>query len=419
VPAQYNERVIPEAVAAAEAGEDWPALRAELVARLGGEGRRELSLFKLALLERWLGTSGEALLREVSDRISLRRFCLLEAAEDLAPSSLHEFQKRLAAAGAAGMVDRVAERWAGPAVSVVSAVYQAADIVDELIRRLTAELDKQGVPFEIILVDDGSSDDGWARVRAAAQRDSRIKGVRLSRNFGQHFAITAGLDLSRGRWVVVMDCDLQDDPGDIAALLAKAREGFDVVYAVKRERRHAWWKNLAGTAFAAALNRLSSGNAANPLVGTFSVLSRPAVDAFCQLRETHRHYLSVLNWLGFASAEVPVEHRERYRGASSYSLAALVRHAVVGLTAYTDSLLYVGLGCGALFLAASLVGAAYLVTMYFLHGYREGWTSTMVLMLLSTSAVLLSIGTVGMYVGKIFDQVKQRPLYVTRERINL
>jgi dolichol-phosphate mannosyltransferase len=305
-----------------------------------------------------------------------------------------------------------------PEISVVSPVFQAEDLVDELVRQITAALQSLNVDYEIVLVDDGSRDSGWLRIVEAARRDPRVKGVRLIRNFGQHIAITAGLDIARGDWVVVMDCDLQDDPRFIPDLLAKARGGFDVVYGVKSQRRHGWAKNVSARFFASVLRWLG-GAPRNLNVGTYSVLSRRAVEAFRSVRDVHRHYLGVLRWLDLPSAEVAVEHRTRPRGTSSYDLLRLLRHAAAGITTQSDRLLFLALGAGGLFLCLALAAAALLVALYLLHGFREGWTSTIVLMLLSTSAVLLAVGAVGVYVAHILREVQRRPLYLTRDAINL
>ncbi|HVR96521.1 MAG TPA: glycosyltransferase family 2 protein [Thermoanaerobaculia bacterium] len=306
-----------------------------------------------------------------------------------------------------------------PLLSIVSPVYRAEAIVPELVRRITEEVSPVTERFEIVLVDDRSPDLSWLRIVEACNRDRRVKGIQLSRNFGQHYAITAGLDHARGRWVVVMDCDLQDDPAYIRDLYDKARQGYDIVYTVKERREHGAAKNLSGRLFATALNWLSSGRTANANVGAFSILSRRAVDAFRQVQDTHRHYLGVLRWLGFETAEITIRHRPRFEGRSSYTVRKLVRHAIDGFTSQSDRLLYIALGFGFLFFSASILSAVFLIVRYFLHGFKEGWTSTIVLILLSTSMILFSVGAVGIYIGKIFDQVKQRPLYLVQRKVNL
>lgn len=306
-----------------------------------------------------------------------------------------------------------------PLLSIVSPVYRAEEIVAELVRRITEEASRITPDFEIVLVDDGSPDRAWSRIEEACAADPRVKGIQLSRNFGQHYAITAGLDHARGRWVVVMDCDLQDDPKYIPELYAKALEGYEIVYTVKENREHGWVQNLGARLFALALNWLSSGRAVSSRVGAYSILRREAVDAFREVRDTHRHYLGVLRWMGFHSTQIVIQQQKRYRGKSSYTFSKLLRHAIDGFASQSDRLLYLAIGAGFLFLCASIALAAYLVVQYFLHGFKEGWTSTIVLILLCTSMILFSIGAVGIYIGKIFDQVRQRPLYLTRKKLNL
>jgi dolichol-phosphate mannosyltransferase len=376
-------------------------------------------LAKMVSLGSILRWTDALLVAEVGDRISLRRYCGL-ALDAPMPTieDLDGFRRRLSSP-TGGLPEPAASAGERPLVSIVSPVFQGAATLEELVRQIARHAASVTPRFEVVLVDDGSSDGSWLEIERLAKEDRRVKGIRMARNFGQHAAITAGLDAARGDWVVVMDCDLQDDPSYIPALLERARQGFDVVYAVRSERRHGWAKNLGGRLFAASLNTLGSGAVADASIGSYSVLSRKAVDGFRSVRETHRHYLGVLRWLDLPSARVPVKHRERREGKSSYTPGRLLRHASNGIATYSNGLLYLGLGSAAVFLCASLIAASILVAMYFLHGFREGWTSTIVLVLLSTSVVLLAIGAIGVYVGKIFEQVKQRPLYLTRDSVNL
>jgi dolichol-phosphate mannosyltransferase len=303
-------------------------------------------------------------------------------------------------------------------LSIVSPVYQAEGLIDELIDRIAAAVSPITDDFEIVLVDDGSSDGSWRRIAAAAAREPRLKGVRLSRNFGQHYAITAGLDHARGRWVVVMDCDLQDDPVYIPALYQKALEGYHVVYAVREGRAHGRLRNASSRLFARALRTLSTAGRSDPRIGNYTLISREVVTAFRRFADVHRHYLMLLRWLGFPAAEVPIRHAPRPLGRSSYSWRELTRHAADGVTAYSDRLPYFGVAVGFVLLAIALAGATGLVVAYYLRGFKEGWTSVAVLILLTASAVLLTTGVVGIYVGKIFDQVRRRPLYVVQSSLN-
>jgi dolichol-phosphate mannosyltransferase len=308
---------------------------------------------------------------------------------------------------------------ARPFVSVVSPVYRAELIVDALVARLREELEKLGVPFEILLVEDGSPDDSWAKIRANCAQDHRVKGIRLSRNYGQHFAISAGLAEASGDYVAVIDCDLQDDPKDLGRLLAKASEGYDIVYTTKSARAHSASKNVVARAFFYLFNFLADNQKATSKVGSYSLLSRKVVDAFGQIRDVHRHYLMVLRTLGFRSASITVDHNQRYAGKSSYTLSKLIKHGIDGIASQSNKLLNFSIIIGFIYFVASFLGAAFLILMYYLHGYKEGWASVVVLLLISTGFILVSLGVVGLYIGKIFDQVRQRPLYLVDEKLNL
>ena len=306
-----------------------------------------------------------------------------------------------------------------PLLSIVSPVYGSATIVAPLVERIVSAVTPVTADFEIVLVDDCSPDDSWAQIATIARHEPRVRGLHLSRNFGQHAAITAGLAHARGEYVVVMDCDLQDDPAYIPALLAKVREGYDIVLTRKAGRRHAWHRNLAARGFAAMLNLLSGHRPADPQVGGYSILSRQVVDAFLQVRDVHRHYLLILGWLGFRTAVVPVEHHPRHSGQSTYTFQRLLRHALEGITSQSTLLLKFAVGIGFTYFCASVIGATYLCIRYFVHNFLVGWASTVVLLLASTGLILMAIGILGIYIGNIFEQVRNRPLYLVQDRVNL
>jgi polyisoprenyl-phosphate glycosyltransferase len=245
-----------------------------------------------------------------------------------------------------------------------------------------------------------------------------VKGVKLTRNFGQHSAITAGLKESRGQYVVVMDCDLQDNPVYIAPMLEKAREGYEIIFTRRSKREYSALKNVFARFYFFVFNWLTETQIASASVGAFSLVTRNVVDAFCRVQDAQRHYLMVLRWLGFSYAFVEVQHDKRFRGKSSYNLRRLLSHAINGITSQSNKLLYLSVSVGLLYFCVSLISIVYLVTMYFLHGYKEGWASTIVLLLLSTGLILMAIGVAGIYIGKIFEQVKGRPLYLIDRKIN-
>lgn len=304
-------------------------------------------------------------------------------------------------------------------VSIVSPAYKSELIIPELVRQLECVLNHCSVDYEIILVDDRSPDNSWSVIQALGRKNINIKGLRLSRNFGQHFALTAGIKAATGDYVVIMDCDLQDDPAYIPELLKAAEEGHEVVLTKKQKRKHGFFKNICAYFFFKLLNFVSVQKEATQDVGNFSLLSRKAKEAFLQFSDVHRHYLMIVRMLGYRVAYIPVVHKKRYEGKTSYTLLKLMRHGVDGLVSQSSTILYVSVFIGFFFCVLSFFGAFYYVFHYFSTHVIPGYTSLVVLILLSTGLIMMSIGVMGIYIGKIFDQVRGRPLYLIDEKINL
>jgi polyisoprenyl-phosphate glycosyltransferase len=296
-------------------------------------------------------------------------------------------------------------------LSVVIPVYRCRDCLPELHRRLTEALESVSGDVEIVFVEDGGADGSWEVLSELATRDPRVKAYRLSRNFGQHAAITAGLSKATGRWVVVMDCDLQDPPEIIPRLWAKAQEGYDVVFGKRAARTHSVVRRLAAKAYFRFLRSILgvqiSGN-----FGAFTLISRRAREAVLSMPDVDRHYVPMLLWVGYEQAAVEYDLEQRYAGESSYSFSALVRLAVTGVLFQTTSLLrwiiYAGIS---LALAGFAVAGFLIVSYYFITPY-PGWTSLVVVILVTSGFVALSTGVTGLYVGNVFRQVKGRPLYL-------
>ncbi|MFQ5427958.1 MAG: glycosyltransferase family 2 protein [Thermodesulfobacteriota bacterium] len=314
----------------------------------------------------------------------------------------------------------IAEENRAPLLSIVSPVYKADTIVDELVLRIKETLHDITDNFEIILVEDGSPDRSWEKIEDNCGADVRIKGIRLSRNFGQHYAITAGLAESRGDYVVVLDCDLQDNPKYIQELLNKSKEGFDIVFTIKQIREHNKLKNLSATCFDKVFNWLIGDPNLhyNSRVGSYSLVTRKVVEAFCSINDYYRPYLVVLQWLGFASAYVSIEHDKRFEGRSSYTFSKLLSHAFNGIVSQTEKLLKLSIYTGFLFFLISIISIIYIVLRSVKSGFQPGWASTTVLIILSTGLILMSLGIVGVYIGKIFEQMKKRPLYIISKKLN-
>jgi glycosyltransferase involved in cell wall biosynthesis len=301
-------------------------------------------------------------------------------------------------------------------ISVVIPVYNCAGCLRALHERLTATLSALTAEYEIVLVDDRSRDDAWAILSDLARTDRRLRVVRLSRNFGQHAAITAGLTRSRGAWTVVMDCDLQEPPEEIVRLYAKAQEGYDIVRAVREGRRHTAFRRMSSNLYRRMLSEREGGEIE---FSTLSIISRKVVDAFLQLRDRDREYQLVLDWLGFSQATIAFAHAEREGDApSAYGLRELVGVALDGMFFRTTVLLRWIVLLGFLVALAGFGLGAYAVFSRIVEDTPPGYTSIVVLLVLLSGFIIISLGVVGLYVGRIFDQVKGRPLFVVDEQID-
>lgn len=299
-------------------------------------------------------------------------------------------------------------------ISVVVPVYGCRDCLRALHERLCRSLEQITTAFELVFVDDRSPDDAWPVLRELSAQDPRIKALRLSRNFGQHAAITAGLAATTGRWVVVMDCDLQDPPEEIPRLYAKALEGYDIVLARREERVQSLPRRFAASAYFRVHNMLARGSLHTNYTN-LSIISRSVVDSFLALRDQDRQYLLILHWLGYKRAEIEIRQNDRHAGRSAYTFRHLVKVAADGIFFQTTVLLqlivYVGFGLALLGLSL----AVYAVFSWLTGNHLPSWTALPMLGLFLAAFIIISTGVTGLYVGKIFDQVKGRPLFVVDE----
>jgi glycosyltransferase involved in cell wall biosynthesis len=298
----------------------------------------------------------------------------------------------------------------GVQLSVVVPVYGCADCLVALHDRLTASVEKFAQRYEFVFVDDRSVDGGWEVLQRLARRDSRVRAYRLSRNFGQDAAITAGLAQARGDWAVVMDCDLQEAPEEIPRMWAAAREGYDIVRTVRRGWRHSWLRRLGSRTY----RRLTLETDVRPDYSNLSLLSRRVVDAFLRLRDRDREYMIALDWLGFDSTAIDIDHHPRHAGESGYTFVRLVRVALDGMFFRSTLLLRLVVLVGFVIALIGAVLAVFEVVDYFVEPHQSvaGYTSLAVLLLLLAGFIIVSIGVVGLYVGRIFEQVKDRPLFL-------
>lgn len=302
-----------------------------------------------------------------------------------------------------------------PHISVVIPVYKAESCLDELYRRLEESLKHVSPNFEIIFVEDCSGDNSWNVIERLALVDSRVRGIQFSRNFGQHYGITAGLDYCNGDWVVVMDCDLQDRPEEIPRLYAKAQEGFDIVLALRGKRRDPLIKRIPSWLFYKLFSYLADieydGDS-----GNFRIMSRTVVSNFRRMREQLRFFSGLMLWMGFSTSSIEVEHAERFTGRTTYTFAKLWKLAADTIIAYSDKPLRLAIRLGFVMAFFSFCYGTYILGRALLFGSPiPGWNSLIVSLYFIGGIIISILGIIGIYLGKTFDETKKRPLYIIRK----
>lgn len=306
-----------------------------------------------------------------------------------------------------------------PDLSIVVPVYGCEGCLEELCDRISATLERMGTTFETVLVCDGSPDRSWDRIRELAERDPRIRGLRLTRNFGQHRAISAGLQYAAGHRIVVMDCDLQDAPESIEPLYAKALDGSDIVLAQRVDRKDTFLKRFFSRAFYRLLGYLTATHY-DASTANFGVFSARTIATLNALPERDRFFPLMLRWTGFPVALVPVAHAQRKHGETSYSFGRLLRLAVEITLSYSDKPLRLVARTGLVFSALAL-----LLVIFSLYRYLSGevtvagYTSIIASIWFLGGITIFCVGVVGLYVGRIFNEVKQRPHYLVSEWVNM
>jgi dolichol-phosphate mannosyltransferase len=299
-------------------------------------------------------------------------------------------------------------------LSVVAPLYNEEGNVAELVRRLRAAADGANVDgYELVFVDDGSKDRTLELLRAHAAVDPRIVVVQLSRNFGHQLAATAGLDLARGDAVVLIDADLQDPPELIPAMIDRWREGYDVVYAVRRSRAgESAFKRFTARLFYRITNRLTKVSI--PVdTGDFRLMSRRVVDALKSIRERHRFIRGLVSWVGFRQTAIEYDRDARFSGSSKYPISKMLRFAIDGITSFSDIPLRFASYLGFIVSAVAFVVAVVEILIRIFTGYNlPGYTSLIFAILFLGGVQLIGIGILGEYIGRIHDEIKGRPLYV-------
>jgi dolichol-phosphate mannosyltransferase len=268
------------------------------------------------------------------------------------------------------------------------------------------------------MVNDASGDNAWDEIKKLSKIDSRVKGINLSRNFGQHRAITAGLDYAQGDWVVVMDCDLQDQPEEIIKLYNKAQEGYDIVWGQRVQRQDSFFKKTSSKLFHIIYNYFTELNK-DETIANFSIVSHQVINQMLKMKEQNRNYPIFVEWLGFKSTQIPIKHASRECGKSSYTFNKLINMAIDNIVSQSNKPLKLSIKFGFSISLLSVLYAIYLIIRYFIYKTPiEGWTSVMVSIYFIGGLLFANLGVLGLYIGKIFDETKDRPLYIIRETTN-
>ncbi len=297
-------------------------------------------------------------------------------------------------------------------LSIVSPVYKGEKILEELVLRIHNSVSKITDSYEIILVDDFSPDKSWQKIVEISKKNKNVFGFKLSRNFGQHYAITAGLNQVTGDYVVVLDCDLQDQPEEIEKLFNESQKGFDIVLARRYERKDSIYKKTISKLFYKTLSYLT-GTKQDATVANFGIYSKQVINEVVKLEEKIKYFPTMVKWVGFSTSFVNVEHASRSEGKSNYNLKKLLNLALDIVLAYSDKPLRLIIKFG---LSIALISFAMVVYVLYEKVTGKvsvsGYASLIISIWFLSGCLLTTLGVVGLYIGKIFEGVKNRPSYI-------
>ena len=297
-------------------------------------------------------------------------------------------------------------------LSIVSPVYKAENIVEKLVFEIEKEVSKLNIAYEIILVDDRSPDNSWQKMKAIALSNDNVKVFRLSKNFGQHPAIMAGLSKKNGHWVVVMDCDLQDQPKEIIKLFHKAQEGFDIVLASREVRKDSIFKKLTSKIFAKLYGYLTDSNFDNS-VANFGIYNQKVIEEVLNMNDYIKSFPLFVQWVGFERTTIKVEHASRDSGKSSYTYKKLLSLAFNTIISFSNKPLKLFVKFGLIISILSIIIGFINIYQHFVGKISVlGYSSLIVSIWLLSGIIITIIGVVGIYIGKIFDQAKNRKSFI-------
>ena len=303
-----------------------------------------------------------------------------------------------------------------PTFSIIAPIFNELENIPELYPRVRDVMDQTGEPWELILVDDGSTDGSTDVIRTLAENDERVKPVIFARNFGHQIAVTAGLDYSRGDAVIIIDADLQDPPEVILDLIEKWREGYEVVYAVRGEREgESWFKKTTASLFYRVIFRITDVNI--PLdTGDFRLMDRKVVNIMNQMRERHRFLRGMSSWVGFKQIGVTYKRKARFAGETKYPFSKMLKLALNAITSFSYFPLQLATYIGFITAGLSVIAIPIVILLRLITGTTlEGQATTLIIVLFLGGVQLISLGIIGEYIGRIYDEAKGRPLYIVSE----
>jgi glycosyltransferase involved in cell wall biosynthesis len=302
--------------------------------------------------------------------------------------------------------------------SVVSPVYNAANILPQLIERIEVSLKSLNLDYEIILVDDGCKEGSWGVIEQYCKNNKNLIGIKLSRNFGQHYAITAGIEIAQGEWIVVMDCDLQDRPEEIPKLYSKALEGFDIVLAKRINRKDSFIKKNFSKMFYITLKYLTRIDQ-DETVANFGIYNYKVIKSVVSMKESIRYFPSMIKWVGFSTTKIDIEHNPRHSGKSSYSLRKLLELALNIMLSYSIKPIFITIKAGfAISFLSFITALFYLIKWLSGSIVLMGFTSLIISIWFLSGIIISTLGIIGLYIAKTFEAVKGRPNYIIEKQIN-
>jgi dolichol-phosphate mannosyltransferase len=302
-------------------------------------------------------------------------------------------------------------------ISIVVPVYGCDACLPELHERVKTTLAKMGCEFELILVDDCGPGKPFAIFQKLSKIDSRVKGIRLSRNFGQHYAIHAGLSAAKGEWVVVMDCDLQDQPEEIEKLFIEAQKGFDLVLAKRAERKDSYFKRKFSSLFYGLLGYLTETKQ-DSSIANFGIYHKKVIKAILSMGDSIRYFPAMVRWVGFHSSAIAIDHAERTEGKTSYNFKRLFKLALDTILSFSDRPLRLTVKLG-LFISGFSFLAGIIEIFRYVFGLitEPGYASLILSIWFFSGIIIFVLGIIGLYLGKVFDRVKERPVFIVNQTV--